>query len=137
MRYVLHRRAQRSLPEPDGGIKSPTGEQSAIGGKGQARGALRVPARPEQGTPLDVPQLDAAIHAPTGERVFIRAQGKGKCRVGMGLPDQVQELASLAPHPHFPPPADGRPILPTTADGHCGDGIEGLAQDALPHHGPG
>src|SRR5438034_2405963 len=137
MRYVLHRRAQRSLPEPDGGIKSPTGEQASIGGKSQAQGDLRVPARPEQGTTRYVPQLDAAILASTGERVFIRAQGNGKCRVGMGLPDQVQELAFLAPHPHFPPPADGRPILPTTADGHFGDGIEGLRKDALTHHGPG
>src|SRR5438552_12535616 len=71
MRYVLQRRAQRSLPEPDGGIKAPTGEQAAIGGKSQARGALRMPTRPEQGLTLDVPQLDATIRAPTGERVFI------------------------------------------------------------------
>jgi hypothetical protein len=55
----------------------------------------------------------------------------------MGLPGQVQELAFLAPHPHFSPPADGRPVLPIVADGHSGDGIEGLAQDALSHQGPG
>src|SRR5215471_14382378 len=100
MRDVLQRRAQRSVPEPDAAILASTGEQAAIGGKSQAPCGLRVPVRPEQGTTLDVPELDAAIIAPTGERVFIRAQGEGICRVGMGLPGQVQEFAFLAPYPH-------------------------------------
>ncbi len=65
------------VPEPDSRIKSPTGEQVSIGGKSQTDGALRVPARPEQGTTLYVPQLDAAIMAPTGERAFVRAEGEG------------------------------------------------------------
>src|SRR6266702_5589143 len=124
MRQFLQEGAQLRIPDRDGSINSPTGEQSSIGGKSQAHDALRTPARPEQGTTLYFPQLDAAIIAPTGERVFIRAQGKGICRVGMGLPGPVQELAFLAPHPHFSPPAEGCPVPPTAADSHGDDVIE-------------
>ncbi len=57
--------------------------------KSQAGGALRLPARPEQGTTGNFPELDAAIEAPAGQRAFVRAEGDGVYLVGMGLPDQV------------------------------------------------
>src|SRR5205814_2207453 len=47
------------------------------------------------------------------------------------LPDQVQDLAFLAPHSHFAPLAGCGPVLPAAADGHPPDGIKGLAKDAL------
>ena len=74
MRHLLQEGAQLRIPEPDGRIKSATGEQAAIGGKGQADGP-GMPTRPEQGSTLDVPQLDAAIHAPAGELAFVRPEG--------------------------------------------------------------
>src|SRR5215469_10607425 len=55
----------------------------------------------------------------------------------MGLPGQVQELAFLPPHLHFSPPAEGREVTPTAADGHGADGIEGRRKDALAYLGPG
>src|SRR5205807_1499549 len=103
----------------------PTGEQLAVGGKGQAEGALRMTARPEQGTTFDVPELDAAIEAPTGQPPFVRAEGERHYDVCMRLPGQVQGLAELAPQPHFPTPTSGGPVLPAPTDGDRPDGIEG------------
>ena len=89
MRQLLEGGAQLRIPEPDGGLMSSTGEQAAVGGKGQTVGALGMPARPEQGTTFDVPQLDAAIKAPAGERAFVRAEGEGNHNVRMRLPDEM------------------------------------------------
>ena len=55
----------------------------------------------------------------------------------MGLPDQVQHPACLFPHPHFPPPAACRPILPVRAGGHRPDGTEGRGKDAVLEPRPG
>src|SRR5947209_16119786 len=118
MRHLLEEGAQLRIPEPDGGLMSPTGEQAAVGGKDQTVGALGMPARPERSTTGDVPQRDAAIKAPAGERAFVRAEGKGPDHVRMRLPGQVQGLACLAPHPYFPPLAARGPVLPAAADGH-------------------
>src|SRR5437763_13655924 len=85
MRHILEEGAQLRIPEPDGGLMSPTGEQTSIGGKDQTVGALGMPARPEQGTTFDVPELDAAIKAPAGERAFVRAEGEGNHNVRMRL----------------------------------------------------
>src|SRR2546430_818272 len=136
MRQLLEGGAQLRIPEPDGGLMSSSGEQAAVGGKGQTVGALGMPARPEQGTTFDVPELDAAIKAPAGKRVFVRAKGEGPNHVCMGLPGQVQDLACLAPHPYFPPLAARGPVLAALADGERGDGIEGLGKDALTDQRP-
>src|SRR5713226_594001 len=131
MRHVPEGGAQLRIPQPDGRIKSPTGEQATIRRKGQTEDALRVPARPEQGTTFDVTQLDAVIKTPAGQRAFVRAEGKGPYQVRVGLPDQMQGLACLAPHPHFPAPAGCGPVLPAAADGARCDSIKGLGNDAL------
>src|SRR5438270_11150473 len=131
MRHVLEGCAQLHIPEPDGGLISPTGEQAAARSKGQADGGLGLPARPERGTTFDVPQLESTIPAPSSQRAFVRAEGESRHNVRMGLPDQVQDLACLAPHSHFAPLAGCGPVLPAAADGHPPDGIKGLAKDAL------
>src|SRR3989442_11050497 len=131
MRHVPEGGAQLRIPQPDGRIKSPTGEQATIRRKGQTEDALRVPSCPEQGTTFDVPQLDAVIKTPAGQRAFVRAESKGPYTVRMGLPDQVQGLACLAPHPHFPAPAGCCPVLSAAADGARGDSIEGRGPYAL------
>src|SRR5260370_6642456 len=95
--------ASERTAQPDGGFRSPTGQQASIGGKSQTDGALRLPSCPEQGTTFDVPQLESTIPAPAGQRAFVRAEGEAPYYVRMGLPDQVQRLACLAPHPHFAP----------------------------------
>src|SRR6266699_4179058 len=100
------------VPESDGRIKSPTGERASLGGKRQALDAVGMPARPEQGTMLQVPQLEGPIPAPSGQRAFVRAEGKGPDYIEMRLPGQMQGLAWLAPHAHFPPPAPRGPVLP-------------------------
>ena len=82
MRQRLQGRATVQVPEMDPRIISPTGEQVSLGGKGQAEGALGLPARPEQGITFDVPQLDAAISAPAGEQASVRADGDGEHGVG-------------------------------------------------------
>ncbi len=137
MRQLLQGGAQLRVPEPDGGFRSSTGEQVASRRKGQTGGALGVPSRPEQGTTFDVPQLEAVIKAPAGKPAFVRAEGDRRHNVRMGLPDQVQGLACLAPHPHFAPLAGCGPVLPAAADGARCDGIKGLGKDALTHHGSG
>src|SRR2546421_9928112 len=137
MRQHLHGAAQLLLPAPNRAISPPTGEQLAVGGKGQAEGALRMTARPEQGTTFDVPELDAAIEAPTGKPPFVRAEGERHYDVGMRLPGQVQGLAELSPQPHFPTPTSGGPVLPAPTDGDRPDGIEGLRKDALLDQRPG
>ena len=137
MRQRLQGRATVQVPEMDPRIISPTGEQVSLGGKGQAEGALGLPARPEQGITFDVPQLDAAISAPAGEQASVRAEGDGEHGVGMPLPGQVQGWACLAPYPHFSTPASRGPVLPVGACGHRGDGIEGLGKDALLEQCPG
>src|SRR6266487_2027488 len=76
MRHLLKEGAQLRVPEPDGRIQSPTGEQAAIRSKSHAGGALRLPARPEQSTTVNFPELDAAIEAPAGQRAFVRAEGE-------------------------------------------------------------
>src|SRR5947209_17818648 len=53
----------------------------------------------------------------------------------MRLPGQVQQLTTLAPHPHFPPPAARSPVLFVEACGHRPDGIEGLSKDRLTQGG--
>src|SRR5438132_539365 len=136
MRHILQGCAQLRIPEPEGGLMSPTGEQTSIRSKGQTGDPLGMPARPEQGTTFDVPELDAAIKAPAGKRVFVRAKGEGPYHVCMGLPGQVQGLACLAPHPYFPPLAARSPVLPGAADGHRYDGIEILGQDTLTQQRP-
>src|SRR6184192_818620 len=75
MRHVLKEGAQLRVPEPDSRIKSPTGKQATIRSKSHAGGALRLPARPEQGTTGNFPELDAAVEAP-GQRAFVRAEGE-------------------------------------------------------------
>src|SRR2546428_3994107 len=137
MRQLLEGGAQVRIPQPDGRSIFPTGEQASIRSKGQTDDALGLPARPEQGTTFDVPQLDAVIKAPAGKPAFVRAEGKGPYHVRMGLPDQVQGLACLAPHPYFPAPAGCGPVLPAAADGDRYDGIKGLAKDALTDQGSG
>src|SRR5579859_358888 len=118
---------------------SPTGEQAAIGGKGQAEDGIGLPTRPEQRSARDVPQLDAAIMTAAGQLLFIWAEGEGKRIVGMCLPGQMQPVAVACPtpHPYLPSPADGRPILPIAANGQRRDEIEGLAQGALTQQCPG
>src|SRR5207302_8544248 len=92
---------------------------------------LRLPARPARASALELPELDAAIQASAGERASIRAEGESPDPVRMGSPDPVQELAFLAPQPHFPSPSGGGPILAALADCHGGDSIEALGPDAL------
>src|SRR5439155_20055048 len=41
------------------------------------------------------------------------------------------QLPFLTPHPHFPPPAARRPVLPVKACGHRPDGIEDGSPDRL------
>src|SRR5437763_16008562 len=55
----------------------------------------------------------------------------------MRLPDQVQGLARLAPHAHFPAPAPGCPVLPGPADGYWPGAINGLGKDAVTQRSPG
>src|SRR3989442_6484519 len=136
MWHVLQGGAQLRIPEPDGGIMSATGEQTSIRSKGQADGGLGLPTRPEQGTTFDVPQLESTMPAPSSQRASIRAEGERRHNVRIGLPDQVQGLACLAPPPHFPPPAPSGPVLPAAADGDRYDGIKGLGKDALTQQGP-
>ncbi len=137
MRQLLEGGAQLRIPEPDGGLMSPTGEQASIRSKGQTEGALGMPSCPEQGTTFDVPQLDAVIKAPAGQRAFVRAEGDRRHNVRMGLPNQVQDLACLAPHPHFASLAGCGPVLPAAADGGRCDSIKGLGKDALTDQGSG
>src|SRR5258708_39720814 len=92
MRQLLEGGAAPGIPEPDGRSKSPTGEQAAIRRKGQTDGAIRLPARPEQGPTGDVPQLESTIPAPSSERAFVRAEGDRHHNVRMGPPGQVQGL---------------------------------------------
>src|SRR5437868_896904 len=73
--------------------------------------------KPEQGTTFDIPQRHAVIKAPAGKAAFVRAEGERRHHVRMGLPDQVQDVACLTPHPHFAPLAGCGPVLPATADG--------------------
>src|SRR5258708_8248998 len=122
---------RRGIPEPDGRSKSTTGEQAAIRRNGQTDGAIRLPARPEQGPTGDVPQLDSTIPAPSSEPSVVRAEGDRHHNVRMGPPGQVQGLTCFAPHPHFALHAARGPVLPAAADGHRPDGIEGLGKDAL------
>src|SRR5712692_4006671 len=117
MRHVLEGGAQLRIPEPDGRSIFPTGEQTTIRRKGQTVDTLSLPSCPEQGTTFNVPQLDAVIKTPAGQRAFVRAEGKGPYHVRVSLPDQMQGLACLAPHPHFPAPAGCGPVLPAAADG--------------------
>src|SRR5256714_1319416 len=93
MRQLLEGSAQLRIPQPDGGFRSSTGEQVASRRKSQTGGALRVPARPEQGTTFDVPKLDAVIKAPGGEHAFVRAEGERRHHLCMSLPDHLQGLA--------------------------------------------
>src|SRR2546427_6427215 len=105
MRERLQVRATLEVPE-DGGIIPTAGEQASLAGKGQVVGAFRMPAYPEQGATLQIPPLDAAVPAPADQAASIRAEREGRHHVRVGLPDQVQALASLLlplPHPHFPP----------------------------------
>jgi hypothetical protein len=111
-------RAPVGVPELDGGIVPTAGEQVTIGGKGQGLDVIGPPARPEQVTAFYVPQLESPIPASRGQRTSIRAEGEGRHRAGMGLPGQAQELPSLLPYPHFPPPAARREVTPVTVDGH-------------------
>src|SRR5260370_573181 len=129
--HLLQGDAQPRVPEPDGGIMSPTGEQTAIGRKGQTYGSLGLPTRPEERSTRDFPQLDAAIMAPSGEQAFVRAEGEGKRILGMGLPGQVQPLAYPVPHPYFPRPADGRPVL-GRAGGRAADAPGSAANSPSP-----
>ena len=137
MRHLLEEGAQLRVPEPDGAIKSPTGEQAAIGGESQTGDPLRLPTRPEQGPTGHVPQLDAAIRAPARGRAFVRAEGEAPDTVRVGPPAQVQGLACLMPYAHFSPLVSCSPVLPATADGDRCDDIKGLAKDALPHERSG
>src|SRR2546426_7557142 len=50
MRQLREGGAQLRIPEPDGRIKSPTGEQASIRSKGQTEGALGLPSCPELGS---------------------------------------------------------------------------------------
>src|SRR2546423_1180358 len=88
-------------------------------------------ARAQAAFVTQIPQLDAAIPARAGQRASIRAEGESPDSISMGSPDPVQELAFLAPQPHFPPPSGGGPILAALADRHGGDSIEALSPDAL------
>jgi len=120
------------IPEPYGRIIPATGEHLAIGGKGQIFDDVSLPSCPQQRTTLYIPQFDRPIPASRGQQPFVRAESQGSLHcVGMRLPDQMQGLASLAPHPHFSPRAARRPKHSPGADGHRPGGTEGLGKDAL------
>ncbi len=89
MRHVLEGDAALGIPDPDGGIMSPTGEQTAARSKGQADDGLGLPARPERGPTGDFPQLDAAIKAPAGQHAFVWTEGEGQHTVRVGLPGEM------------------------------------------------
>ncbi len=90
MRQFLQDGAQLRHPRAGLVALTPTLASSLPSGE-KARHHVPCVCQPDQSRApaLDVPQLDAAILASTGKRVFIRAEGEGQRRVGMGLPGQV------------------------------------------------
>src|SRR5260221_14433658 len=93
MRHVLEGGAGPGIPEPDGRIQSPTGEQASIGGKSHPNDASGVPARPDQGATLYIPQLDAAIIPPAGQLPSIWAESQSKYVGAVSLPDPMESPA--------------------------------------------
>ncbi len=109
--------ARCRVPEPDDCIISAAGDHAPVGGKGDVVDAVAMPTRPEQVTTIQIPQLEGPVKAPRSQYTSIRTKGEGHHRVAMRLPSQVQNLPSLPPYLHFPPPSGHSPVLPVAADG--------------------
>src|SRR5262249_20837644 len=125
-RKCLSLRAAGGIPQLDEGTPRAAGEHMSIRSNGHTEDTSGLPALPEQHATLHVPQLDRVIPTHADQGVSVRAEGKCKHTVDMGLPDQLEDLACLCPHPHLTPPIGGSPALPGPADGDRCDGSDGL-----------
>src|SRR5207249_4128200 len=88
VRKPLHERFGSHVPNVDEPIIPSVGELAPIRSKGYQVdvGSQLIP---EQATTLQVPQLEVAVPAPTGQESLVRAEGEGRRRVGMRLPDEM------------------------------------------------
>src|SRR5260221_2935689 len=125
------------VPESNDAIPSTTGKCPSVGSKGDTLDLGGKPVRPEQSAALQVPQFDGSIPAPSCKRCAIQTESQGSYGVGMRLPGLVQDLPSLHPDLHIPPPATCCPGLPVGADGECPDHVKGLSEEGVTQSGSG
>src|SRR5258706_395776 len=107
------------LPESNDAIPSTTGKCPSVGSKGDTLDLGGKPVRPEQSAALQVPQFDGSIPAPSCKRCAIQTESQGSYGVGMRLPGLVQDLPSLHPDLHIPPPATCCPGLTVASSRPC------------------
>src|SRR5450755_487785 len=136
-RQRLHLCATLGVPEADKGITSTCGEEVPIRSKGETVDASGWPFCPQQGTTGNVPQFDRVIPAPTGQCVPIRAKHKSSYPGNVGLPDPVQGLTCLFPHPHFSLASGGGPVMSCAANGDHHNRVNRLAKRGVSQDGVG